>query len=64
MEISETNTGSDSEYESVELRPVLKQVAIVVGGQGGIGLCAFITGTLTARLLGPVARGELAAIQI
>ncbi len=64
MEISETNAGSDSEYESVELRPVLKQVAIVVGGQGGIGLCAFITGTLTARLLGPVARGELAAIQI
>jgi antigen flippase len=36
----------------------------VVGGQGGIGLCGFLTGTITARMLGPAARGELAAIQV
>jgi stage V sporulation protein B len=43
---------------------VLKQIAIVIGGQGGLGVCGFITGTVAARLLGPAARGELAAIQL
>ncbi len=42
----------------------IKQIVIVVGAQGGLGVCGFATGTIAARLLGPAARGELAAIQL
>jgi O-antigen/teichoic acid export membrane protein len=50
--------------KSAQARSVLKEIAVVVGAQGGLGLCGFITGTAAARLLGPAARGELAAIQV
>lgn len=64
FEVPEPKAVSESAGNSVVPRSILKQVAIVVGGQGGIGLCGFVTGTITARMLGPAARGELAAIQI
>ena len=50
--------------EGTKLPVVLKQIAIVIGGQGGIAACGFATGTIAARILGPAARGELAAIQM
>lgn len=50
--------------EVVKRPSILKQITIVVGGQGGLGVCGFATGTIAARILGPAARGELAAIQI
>lgn len=51
-------------HRSIQLGPILKQLMFLIGAQGGIGLCGFMTGTLSARLLGPSARGQLAAIQI
>jgi O-antigen/teichoic acid export membrane protein len=54
----------DSCQETPTLDRTLKQIVILIGAQGGLGVLAFATGTIAARLLGPKGRGEFAAIQL